>query len=263
MGPVDFERRNHGRGHSYWLDGHRLPGVTTILDEAIRKRALENWAATTTAKAAVDRWDELADLPVSARLDRLTRARWEVSDAAKLTGTKVHGYAEDLSHGRDTDVPPQYVGAAEALARFMDEYRVEPVAVERPVFHARHGWAGTPDLLAGMGTTLWLFDWKTGRGIYPEAVLQLSAYAHATHWLKPDGTVAEWIPPERCGAVHVTSDSATLYPIAPDTIEDAYTAFRYCQGVYGWCARVAAARDDGTPWPVEPAADPTTAGILP
>lgn len=260
-----FERRNHGRGHSYWLDGMKLPGVTTILDEALRKRALENWAATTTAKAAVDRWDELAALPISTRLDTLTRARWEISDAAKINGTKVHGYAEAMTHGDPVEVPPEYVGAAEAVARFLDRFRIEPVAVERPVFHAAHLWAGTPDLLAGMGGTLWLLDWKTGRGIYPETSLQLAAYANATHMVNVGGDVVDWIAPERCGAVHVTTDSATLYPADPESVAamGGYLTFRYAQQVYAWCARVAAARDDGTPWPFELAADPDTAEIMP
>lgn len=252
---MNFERRDHGRYHTYWLDGVKLPGVTTILDGGIPKPALVEWAAKTTARYAVDRWDELATLPISARLDRLTRARWEVSDAAKLNGTKVHGYAEAMVHGDPTEVPPEYLRAAEAVARLMDAYRIEPVAVERPVFHATHGWAGTPDLLAGMGgATLVLWDWKTGRGIYPEVALQLAAYAHATHWLKPDGTVAEWEPPEQCGAVHITSDSATLYPVAAG--DDVYTAFRYAQQVWKWCARVA---DDS---PIGSPADPATAGIM-
>jgi hypothetical protein len=143
-----FERRNHGRGHSYWLDGTKLPGVTTILDEAIRKRALENWAATTTAKAAVDRWDELAGMPVSERLDTLTRARWEARDAAALAGTQIHDLAWRLVTGEDVDVPPAHLGPVQALARFMDAWGVEPLHRETPVVHPAHGWAGTIDLLA-------------------------------------------------------------------------------------------------------------------
>lgn len=248
-----FERRNHGRGHSYTLNGAKQDGVTTVID-TMGKPSLINWAAETTAKAAVDQWEELAALPVSARLDRLTRARWEVSDTAKINGTKVHGWAEAVVAGRAVDVPPEYAGAVEALARLMDAYRMDPVVVERPVFHAFHGWAGTPDLLCGMGTTLWLIDWKTGRRVYDEVALQLSAYAHATHYLTPAGTVAEWMPPERCGVVHITTDSATLYPV--DAGDATYTVFRYLQQVYRWRVRVA---DDS---PIGSPATPDTAGIL-
>jgi hypothetical protein len=249
-----FERRNHGRGHSYWLDGTKLPGVTTILGEAMRKRALENWAAEVTAKTAVDRWDDLAAMPVSARLDTLTRARWEQRDAAALDGTQIHTYAEAIVTGAEVDVPPRYLGQVQAVARFMDAWGIEPVAREASVFHHTDGWAGTIDLLAGMRGTLWLLDWKTGKGVYPDMVLQLAAYAHASHMLNTAGAVVDWVQPERCGLVHVTSDSATLYPVAAD--DDAYLTFRYCQQVWAFTAACEEARQQGRAWPIGPALDP-------
>lgn len=243
-----FERRNHGRGHSYYLDGTKLPGVTTVLGEAIRARALENWAAEVTAKTAVDRWDELAAMPVSRRLDTLTRARYEVSGRAMLGGTQIHDMAAHLVAGESVEVPPEHLGSVQAVARFLDEYRVETVAAERPVVHTAHGWAGTFDLLAGIDGTLWLIDWKTGKGVYSEVALQLAAYAHATHWQTPDGTLAEWTPPERCGAVHITADSATLYPV--DASDATYLTFRYCQQVAAWAMRASDSRKAGELWPV-------------
>jgi len=251
---VRFERRNHGRGHSYYLDGAKLPGVTTILGEAIRARALENWAAEVTASYAVDHWDELGTMPVTARLAALTRARYDVSGAAMLAGTRIHDHAHHLQAGEAVDVAPEHLGAVQAVARFLDAHHVEAVAAERPVVHTAHGWAGTFDLLAGIDGTLWLIDWKTGKGVYSEVALQLAAYAHASHFQALDGDLADWTPPERCGAVHITADSATLYPV--DAGDDTYLAFRYCQQVAAWTARAAEARKAGDLWPVGAALDP-------
>jgi hypothetical protein len=256
-----FRRIDRGRGHSYTLDGHRLPGVTTILD-SLRKRALEEWAGNITAAYAIDHWDELGAVGPAARLDTLKRARYEVRDAAALTGTEVHALAWPLVTGAEVEVPPRHMGAVQALARFMDAWHLEPVATERPVFHPAHGWAGTFDLLAGIGGTLWLLDYKTGRGVYPETALQLAAYAHAAYMLpEGGGEPVEWVPPERCGAVHITADSAELLPIDWAATEEAYTVFRYVAQASKWAERVAAARKDGDPWPIGAALAPSPVGV--
>ena len=71
---TETKRRNHGRGHSYLLDGEKVPGVTTLISNGFPKSALINWAARTVAARAVDGWDELAELPVSERLRTLEKA---------------------------------------------------------------------------------------------------------------------------------------------------------------------------------------------
>src|SRR5882672_7715132 len=44
-----------GRGHSYLLDGQKVPGVTGILDAAIAKPALVGWAANTVSEYVINR----------------------------------------------------------------------------------------------------------------------------------------------------------------------------------------------------------------
>ena len=251
-----FERVDRGRGHSYTLDGQRLPGVTTVLD-ALRKKGLEEWMGNVTAAYAVDHWPELDSMPPTARLDVFRRARWEARDSAALVGTEVHHYAHAIRDGAGVEVPPRLLGPVTAVARFLDRFRVEPVMAERPVFHPAHGWAGTFDLLAGMGGTLWLLDWKTGRRVYPETALQLAAYAHAAHAVTEAGAIIDWERPERAGAVHITADSAELLPIDWAVTDEAYLVFRYTVMVSAWSERVSAARKDGTPWPIGAALDPS------
>ena len=252
-----FERKDHGKGHSYYLDGKRLPGVTTILDAALRKRALENWAADTTAEYAVNNWATLDGLPVSERFKTLKGARWETRDAALLTGTQFHDLVYMVRDGAPVEVPEQHLGRVQAAARWMDKHRVEPLVAERPVWHETDRWAGTIDLLAGIGGTLWLLDWKTGKGVYPETALQLAAYAHAQYVLREDDTPAAWTPPERCGAIHVGADSVELHPV--DASDAAYMTFRYAQQVAAWAEACNAAFKDRRPWPIGPATDPDAA----
>src|SRR5215472_8993983 len=111
---MTITRRNHGRGHSYVVDGVKLPGVTAILGAALPKPALIEWAGKTTASYAVDRWAELTELPPSKRLDALNRARFEEKDTAAKRGTEVHRLAEQLVAGVEVDKPEELAGHLEA-----------------------------------------------------------------------------------------------------------------------------------------------------
>jgi len=87
-----IRRKETARGHHYVdAENRRVPGVTTILG-ALPKDALINWAANTTADAAVNRWDELGALvEVPCRpvvIAGRAECRWEV-DARRLSGARV------------------------------------------------------------------------------------------------------------------------------------------------------------------------------
>lgn len=244
---MTFERRDHGRNHSYWLDGRPMPGVTGILNAGKPKPALVNWAATAAATAAVDRWDELAALPVSERLTILRNAPNASRDRAALRGQEIHHLAWQLVTGEEVTVPDEHLGPVQAAARWLDSHHVEPILRETPVFNVTHWWAGTLDLVGRIDGCVWLLDWKTGKGIYDDTALQLAAYAHAEHYLEGKD-VRPWTPPDRCGAIHLTSDAAELRPV--DAGEATYLAFRYMAQVAAWGDRVSEARKQGRPWPV-------------
>ena len=221
------------RGH-YYKDGNgeRIPGVTTILGDGLPKKALINWAANATADAAVNRWDELAELPPAQRLDTLKRARYDVTDKAKRRGTEVHAYAEKLVQGEEvTGIPDELRGHVEAYARFLDAFDVAPVLVEVVIVNYTHGYAGTLDLVAdiqlpGTGEVeRWLLDVKTNeKGIYAETALQLAAYRYAEAYVDNDGVEQPMIAVDRCGAIHITSTEAVLVPTVSE--RDQYNVFR-------------------------------------
>jgi hypothetical protein len=209
------------RGHHYKDgDGQRIPGVTTILGDGIPKPQLINWAGNATAEAAINRWDELSDLPPAQRLDTLKRARYDLTDKAKRRGTEVHGYAEDLVQGKEVvGIPDLLRGHVEAYARFLDAFDVAPVLVEVVIVNYRYGYAGTLDLVADIECPLcskvcrWLLDVKTNeKGIYAETALQLAAYRYAEFYVDNEGKELPMIEVAHCGAIHVTSDNAVLVP---------------------------------------------------
>lgn len=234
-------RKNHGRGaHSYEIDGRKVPGVTTILGEAMAKPALINWAGNATAAYAVDNWAALGKLPPSARLDRLKGGRYEDRDAAGRRGTEVHGLAERLVKGEEVEVPDELAGHVESYVDFLNTWEPEPLLVEAVIANRAVGYCGTLDLVATMAGETWLLDVKTARsGIFESDALQMCAYAHAETYLdvgsdderNPPGDELPFPKVDRCAAIHVRADGWDLRPV--EFGEDVWSYFRHL----AWIAR--------------------------
>lgn len=227
-------RINHGRGHSYLLDGSPVQGVTTILSDGIPKKALVDWAARETAAYAVDHWDELCEESPSKRLRTLEQARWESSRKATARGTDVHDLALRLARGEEVDVPEPLTGHVDAYLKFADDWHPDEILVEVPVFHRQHQWAGTLDLIARLADSQsWLIDWKTtASGVWPETAVQLAAYRRAEFYIDQHGSEHPLPDIDRCGVVWLRADGYDLYPV--DAGESTYRLFRYAQQVAGF-----------------------------
>lgn len=215
-----MKRVETAKGHWYKdSQGHRIPGVTTILGDGVPKPALINWAATATAEWAVDHFDELTEMTPAARLKKLSGARYETTDKAKKRGTEVHGYGERLVKGEKVaGIPDELRGHVEAYARFLDKFEVDPILIEAPVVNYCIGYAGTLDLVAEITDTkgerrILLLDLKTNeKGIFGETALQLAAYRYAEKYLDADGNEHDMPEVEGCGAILISSDNAQLIP---------------------------------------------------
>lgn len=234
-----IRRKDTAKGH-YYADaaGTRVTGVTTFIGDGVPKPALMNWAAETTAAAAIDRWDDLAAMRPAARLKELEKARWVEKDKAAKRGTEIHGYGELLVRGETVEVPDELLGYVEAYARFLDAFKVAPVHVEFSVASYRHGYAGTGDLIADLviprvGKKRLLMDLKSTRsGIFGETALQLAAYRYADVLLEGD-TEAPMPEVDDCAAVHIRGDAADLIPVT--TSQEIFRDFLYVQQVARFC----------------------------
>lgn len=235
MTAARFARRNHGGGHSYLLDGEKVPGVTTVIG-ALDKPALINWAARQAAELAVNDWDRLATLPIAARLQELQWAHRATNRKAATRGTRIHTFGEHLAHGREVNVPDELRGPVEAYARFLDLWGIESTAIEVPVCHTEYRYAGTADgFVTSPRLGPILLDVKTGSGVFPEVALQLSAYRYANLALIDN---AEAPVPEvaACYVAHVLPDDVELVPVSAGETE--WRAFLYLQAVHRWRASV-------------------------
>jgi hypothetical protein len=173
--------------HRYFLDGKPIPGVTTILG-VLDKPAIPKLAAGQVAEYVADNPDGVETLRGLGRgpmIQALKGIPWETRDSAGRRGNVLHDYAEQILHGKEVEVEDEHVPVIEHAIAFMEDWHVEPLLIEAPVASREHWWAGTLDLIATYrhpvtgheGTAI--FDWKSGKALYPEYAWQLNAYAHA------------------------------------------------------------------------------------
>lgn len=227
-------RRNHGRGHSYWIDGVKVPGVTSIISAGLPKPALVNWAAKTAAELAVNEWDALAELPIAERLARISKAHEASRNAAAVQGTRVHALAEKLAGGEEVPVPDELAGHVDACVKFLADYDPEVILTEAPVLSRRWQYGGTLDMVAWLNGKVWLLDWKTNKsGPFGDTAFQLAAYRYADFTLDEDGTECPLPAIEECGVIWLRADGYDLHPYHAD--QGVFRQFLYIQQ----CARAA------------------------
>lgn len=187
-------------GRFYTLpDGTKLPSVTSILS-SIAKLALVNWAAKTerdmVCQAAANLYE---DLPVAspkmaravylssldARIGKQKAFQKELAKASEI-GTQTHALIEwNLRKSLGQTVGPEPTIDAKGLWAFMayeDWHKASgftPQFIEQTVWSTQHGYAGTMDWFGLVETVPTLGDFKTGKAIYAESLLQNAAYVHA------------------------------------------------------------------------------------
>lgn len=226
-------RKNAGRGHSYFIDGAKVDGVTTILSKGLPKPALVQWAANMAADYTADHWDELAELAPSERRKLVSKAHEASRNAAAAQGTRVHALAEKLAAGDEVAVPDQLAGYVEACVKFLDDFDVQPVLTEASVFSRKWGYAGTLDMIADLNGKRWLLDWKTNKsGPFGDTAFQLAAYRYAEFYLGDTGEL-EVPAVDECAVVWLRQDGYDLHPYHAD--QGVFRQFLYIQQ----CARAA------------------------
>ena len=177
--------------------------MTAILN-AINKPALINWAAKTeremVIRAAADLWEDAPETPKMSRVAFLAtldsrigkeKAHTKALSVAADIGSQAHGMVEwTFRKELKQAVAPEPKLTDKALWAFMawEDWRKQanlvPLAIEQMVWSSKYGYAGTLDLYAELdlptgGRGRCLIDFKTGKAIYSEASLQISAYAEA------------------------------------------------------------------------------------
>lgn len=150
----------------YFIDGERVPGVTTILGRFKESGGLIHWA-----------WD-LGMKGIDYK---------DARDSAANSGTLAHDMVEHYLGGGDpeTALKDADEGLAEkarsAFAMYKQwedstKFRITPL--ENPLVSKEYRFGGTPDALGELEGYLYVLDWKTSNAVYSDYLLQLAAYKH-------------------------------------------------------------------------------------
>lgn len=238
--PRNSTTGSNGR-HYTWRD-ERFPSVTTIISRGVPKPALPNWAARKVAETAVEQHHIWQPMARHDQIDWLKRSPWRDTQAAQITGSTIHDWAEKRALGipvTTSDLDPEHRPYAESWLSFV--HMCEPTweMAEASVYSREHNYAGTLDALLRLSdravekiaeaggpdmSGLILVDYKTSRsGIYPEVALQLAAYRHAEFVGLPDGTEHPMPAADRCAALWIRPDGWDLIPV--DAHHIAFEAF--------------------------------------
>jgi len=165
------------RIHTAYFDetGKRLPSVTTVISSlGWNKRALMHWAW----KMGVDGLDYK-----------------KVSGEAADIGTIAHAMVQDFINRKMQDLDPQHVYSPEleegkyapedvekasvafaAFEAWWEQHNIIPKATEMKLASNVHGYGGTLDFVCSLDDRPALVDFKTSKGVYPDHLIQLSAY---------------------------------------------------------------------------------------
>jgi hypothetical protein len=240
---MTIKSRKFGTGHAYYVDGEKVPGVTTVLK--VLPLNLAGWAARTTAEYALDNWATLSDMTPSARLRAMEGARHGVRDRAARRGTEVHKLGEALVDGQEVKVPDELAGHVQAYRDWLDTIQPAVIATELVVASRTHRYCGRADLVADLPELLigpelikparWLLDLKTSAsGVWPESALQATAYRNAEVYVHPDHPddeqPMELLGIERAGVVWIKSDACELRPV--ESGFELWEFFQHCRWMF-------------------------------
>lgn len=223
-----------GNGRSYlWPPtGETFPSVTTILN-SLPKHALKNWAAKMVATFAVDNQALISMMDRDEAIDWLKREPLRTTQRAANLGSAIH-HAIDTGH-TPADVDEHVAPYLQQWAAFNDRHCPTYEQSEVTVYNRLVGYAGTADAIITSPRTgcRYVVDWKTGKGVYPEAGLQLAAYAHA-QWMDTGDSQETPLPPISRGLiVHLQPDHYTVHQV-DIAGTDLWQTFRHLAHVHRW-----------------------------
>jgi len=237
-GPVTKVGLVRDARHRYsWNGGPLYPSVTTIL--GIKdKPALVGWAKRETAACAVRNLDVLERMVknggAQAAVDWLKRIPDHARDASADLGTAVHAAAEAIARGETVPIAEEVGPFIAAYRRdFLEVFRPRFLAVEAMVCSERYEYGGTADAFAEIDGEIWLLDYKTGAGVYPDTALQLAGLARAQFIGYPGDPTQYPVPfATRFGVLHIRPEGARLLPVVVN--RETVAAFLDARRLYGW-----------------------------
>ncbi len=237
--------------------GGKYPSVTTI-ESVIGKPALVPWAAkqerTMVMEAAANLHkvmreqglfsDEVSFLAALEGFVGKTKAADKKLKEAGEIGSSIHELIEWETRrrmGQGVGVRPKAPEEAEAAflkwVKWADDSQAKFVFLEQAVWNEKVGYAGRMDATAEVkwpdqdAPIYTLIDYKSGKAIYPEAILQVSAYREAIRSMGhriPDRAIIIRVPKQK------TDPEVETREVLTDELDAAFVTFRAVFHLYRW-----------------------------
>jgi hypothetical protein len=190
----------------YTRDSFTAPSVTTFLG-AVNKPALVNWSARVEREAVIEAAKSLYETLMKQQ-EWMTLLAYEGSLVSYIGRTKAHqkvlAEAGDIGSeihdlidwetrrrisglgatpGQRPKARPVAELAFQKWLTWADKVKFQPVYIEQPVWNKKECYAGRIDFTAHLTidgvTSYFLGDYKSGKSIYIEALMQVAAYREA------------------------------------------------------------------------------------
>ncbi len=171
-----------------------VPGVTSITGLIDKSRILMGWQERITREDLIAELDK--NLPITVEvIKRATSLHRTRKEAAATAGTMVHEFAEHFSLGLKPEMPEneQARNGCLAFLKWVESEKIKLSNPEQLVYSKKNDYAGIADSDGKRGQKLFLLDYKTSKGIYPEMRIQTSAYREALEEMKKIKYEGIWI----------------------------------------------------------------------
>lgn len=216
--------KDQRRAGFYFLDSKPYLSVTEVL-KVINKPQLMYWFGREVYYAMVK----------DPTLDEKTAmgAPYQSSGKAKERGSTIHSIVEAYksSGNRPEFIPDHLQGYVTAFYSAVKDLNLQMIEQEKTVFSHKDKVAGTLDIYATVGGKRTLVDVKTGKDIYQEAGLQLSAYANM---MRESGAIIEEIA---VLLLETGEDNKPTGKYKFSTMIENYDAFIACKRLYEYLNR--------------------------
>jgi hypothetical protein len=204
-----------------WPKGQIVPGVTTIIDSQLgwNKRILIAWAR----REAMAGRDPDKILLQAGDIGGCVHKMIEAHVKSQIEKEEIK---PDLSDYTANDIDK----AETAFIAFLDwekDKELKYINSELRVVSEQYSYGGTVDIIAEKEDSLWLIDPKSSKGIYPEFIVQVAAYANALE--EQCGEIADEIH-----LLHLGKENGEFsdHKISDKQIESAWKVFKCCRKLY-------------------------------
>ena len=158
------------------LEGNRILGVTSITGLVDKSNQLIYWATKLMGRYLLENYDGKT---IDEQIVLTAQKKWrEAKEEAADIGKEIHSFIEAKFKGESPVIPEreQTLNGVNAYLKWMKTHKIKVAEAERIIYSKKYGYAGICDWYGEEGLDLVIGDNKSSKGIYPEMLLQLSAY---------------------------------------------------------------------------------------